>query len=275
MGRKRGSGAIAGWGWLLVAPVAGACAQTTVAQRPPERWPEPSRVVAATPETALEPDGEVLRQIEDPSTGDLWLLAARPKPPWRTGTPGACPATRATRRGRYSAGRAQPLSAGERPVIRTGDALMVEEHTAVVDARLEAVALESAAKGAHFKARLKIGRQGGARGSGLARARRLRAGERGCAMRAGMRSCFRSILLAGIVLCALLGPAAGATRQEAQMPPRQPARRRLLKKPCAPTSPRCARSRRPRCGPRARSGARRGSWCGWARTSKPSASTTW
>jgi flagella basal body P-ring formation protein FlgA len=42
-------------------------------------------------------------------------------------------------------------------VIRTGDALLVEEHTAVVDARLEAVALESAAKGARFKTRLEIG----------------------------------------------------------------------------------------------------------------------
>ena len=42
-------------------------------------------------------------------------------------------------------------------MIRAGDALLVEEHTAVVDARLEAVALESAAKGARFKARLKIG----------------------------------------------------------------------------------------------------------------------
>ena len=34
---------------------------------------------------------------------------------------------------------------------------MVEEHTAVADVRLEAVALEPAVKGAHFKARLKIG----------------------------------------------------------------------------------------------------------------------
>ena len=42
-------------------------------------------------------------------------------------------------------------------MIRTGDALTAEEHTAVVDTRLEAVALESATKGARFKARLKIG----------------------------------------------------------------------------------------------------------------------
>jgi hypothetical protein len=35
----------------------------------------------------------------------------------------------------------------------------VEEHTEVVDVRLEAVALEPAVKSAHFKARLKIGGQ--------------------------------------------------------------------------------------------------------------------
>lgn len=42
-------------------------------------------------------------------------------------------------------------------MIRAGDALIVEEHTAVVDARLEAIALGSASKDAQFKARLKIG----------------------------------------------------------------------------------------------------------------------
>jgi hypothetical protein len=35
--------------------------------------------------------------------------------------------------------------------------VIVEEHTSVIDARLEAVALGSAAVGAEFKARLKIG----------------------------------------------------------------------------------------------------------------------
>ena len=34
---------------------------------------------------------------------------------------------------------------------------MVEEHTAVADVRLDAVALGPAVKGAHFKARLKLG----------------------------------------------------------------------------------------------------------------------
>ena len=42
-------------------------------------------------------------------------------------------------------------------MIHAGDALVVEEHTAVVDARLEAVALAPAAVGAEFSARLKVG----------------------------------------------------------------------------------------------------------------------
>ncbi len=150
---KRVSRTIAGWGWLIMAPVAGACAQTpgNAADRP-----DTLHVVAATPRTALEPEVQTLRQIEDPSTGDLWLLVRDPSRP-------AGPARLVLARQRLSiraagsVARAQLSSPAERPVIRTGDALMVEEHTAVVDARLEAVALQPAAKGAHFKARLKIG----------------------------------------------------------------------------------------------------------------------
>jgi flagella basal body P-ring formation protein FlgA len=44
-----------------------------------------------------------------------------------------------------------------RPVIHAGEALVLEEHTEVADARLEAVALESAVIGAKFRARLRIG----------------------------------------------------------------------------------------------------------------------
>jgi len=42
-------------------------------------------------------------------------------------------------------------------VIHAGDALIVEDHTATVDARLEAVALGPASQGAVFRARLRIG----------------------------------------------------------------------------------------------------------------------
>ena len=42
-------------------------------------------------------------------------------------------------------------------VIHSSDKLILEEHTAVADARLKAVALGSAASGGEFRARLEIG----------------------------------------------------------------------------------------------------------------------
>jgi homoaconitase/3-isopropylmalate dehydratase large subunit len=44
-----------------------------------------------------------------------------------------------------------------RPVIRAGDRVIVEENSAVAEARLTAVALESATVGSAFNARLEIG----------------------------------------------------------------------------------------------------------------------
>ncbi|MFZ0339194.1 MAG: hypothetical protein WAL45_14260 [Terracidiphilus sp.] len=118
--------------------------------------PDPARMAAPAPETVLNPNGEVLRQIKDPSTGDLWLLLRDQN---RPGGPGRLVLARLgsnTERATFG-GPSRSFSAGKRPVIRTGDALLVEERTEVVDTRLEAVALESAAKGARFRARLKIG----------------------------------------------------------------------------------------------------------------------
>jgi len=42
-------------------------------------------------------------------------------------------------------------------VIHTGDEVTVEEHSAVIDARLQAVALGSAAAGSELRVRLRIG----------------------------------------------------------------------------------------------------------------------
>jgi hypothetical protein len=114
------------------------------------------RVVAAAAQTALDSDPDVLREIEDPSTGDLWLLLRDRS---RSGGPGRLVLARQQTDAQRAAfrGPAQPVPAGERPVIHNGDAVIVEEHTARVDARLEAIALGPAVKGAQFKARLKIG----------------------------------------------------------------------------------------------------------------------
>ncbi|MDR3796512.1 MAG: hypothetical protein P4K93_00070 [Terracidiphilus sp.] len=154
MGGKRGWGVIVGWGWLMVAQIVSGCPQTAGSNA--AAAPRTLNVAAATPETAREPDGQVFRQIEDPSTGDLWLLVRDPN---RPAGPGRLVLARQLMKMQraISSGPVQPLFAAVRPVIHTGDALIVEEHTGVVDARLEAVALEPAVKGAHLKARLKIG----------------------------------------------------------------------------------------------------------------------
>lgn len=141
-------GAIAGW--LVAAAVGSVCAQSA---GPAVAAPDRMRVVAATAEAA--PDN-VLREIDDPSTGDLWLLLRDLS---RTGGPGRLVLARPGAGTQRTAdhGPAQTASAGERPIIHSGDAVIVEEHTARVDARLEAIALGPAVNGAYFKARLKIG----------------------------------------------------------------------------------------------------------------------
>jgi flagella basal body P-ring formation protein FlgA len=100
----------------------------------------------------------IVREIDDPNTGDYWLLVRNDQIP---GGPGRLVLAAAHRNA--SDGAALPaarLSAGEAeflPVIRTGDRLIVEEHTARVDAVLEARALNPAAPGAMFDVRLRIG----------------------------------------------------------------------------------------------------------------------
>jgi hypothetical protein len=110
--------------------------------------------------------------IDDSATGQRWLLVPDEAHPGGPGkmlllrSPDADQISRErdgdsksqTETARLGAdavnSRSRPVS---RPVIRAGDALIVEEHTPVVDARLEAVALGSATLGAEFPARLKIG----------------------------------------------------------------------------------------------------------------------
>lgn len=131
---------------LLVQSPPPACGQNAAAGSPPlEQRP-----------------GVVIREIDDSATGDRWLLvrdAVNPGGPGRMvrigmGKPDLADGLEGdpARKG-SQAPAATPL----RPVIHAGDAVIVEEHTSVVDARLEAVALTPAAVGTEFKARLKIG----------------------------------------------------------------------------------------------------------------------
>ncbi len=110
--------------------------------------------------------GEAIREIDDAATGDRWLLIRDDADP---GGPGRMVRIERTdpvlkdgarkKPAQGSAERAAHAAANSamHPVIRAGDAVVVEEHSEVVDVRLEATALGSAAAGDEFYARLKIG----------------------------------------------------------------------------------------------------------------------
>ena len=100
--------------------------------------------------------GEVLREIDDPATGDLWLLVRDPSLPAGPGR------LLLVRHGdRLKAGASgkilTPARVVAQPIVHAGGQVLIEEHTPVVEARLEAVAMEPAVQGASFRARLTIG----------------------------------------------------------------------------------------------------------------------
>jgi hypothetical protein len=100
---------------------------------------------------------DVVREIDDPHTGDRWLLVRNDQTP---GGPGRLVLVAAHRSASGSAAHplaGQPGEAQIFPVIRAGDTLIVEEHTARVDAVLEARALNLALAGSMLDVRLKMG----------------------------------------------------------------------------------------------------------------------
>ncbi len=142
------------WAALLAASALPLCSQTAAggSSLPGVHGP----LASAEPAQAVtQPEGGILGEIDDPHTGVRWLLmrdaenAGGPGRLVRTGHAGSD--ARGGTRGDA------PGAARLRPLIHAGDALIVEEHTAIVDAWLEAVALGAAAAGAECRARLKIG----------------------------------------------------------------------------------------------------------------------
>jgi hypothetical protein len=108
---------------------------------------------------------EILREIDDPSSGQRWLLVQDDAHPGGPGLlllsgpqqerSGPNPAA-----GRITA--ASPAAApaqADLPIVRSGDHVEIEEHSSTVDARLDAVALTPAWSGSAFRARLAIGGQ--------------------------------------------------------------------------------------------------------------------
>jgi hypothetical protein len=95
----------------------------------------------------------LVRELDDPNTGERWLLLRD------SGNPGGPGRWVLSSRGTGSAGVCNPgIAPGALlPVIRPGDRLIVEQDSALIHARLEAVALGSAMPGAPVNVRLRIG----------------------------------------------------------------------------------------------------------------------
>lgn len=117
--------------------------------------PSGARAAEAKAAVSDPAQAQIVRRIDDPGTGRHWLLERDPAHP---GGPGRLIAI--SRQEAVSGRNARALTAAPspfQPVIRAGDRLIVTQETAVVSARLEAVALEPAGAGREFKVRLKFG----------------------------------------------------------------------------------------------------------------------
>ncbi len=121
------------------------------------------RVQASSPVGAQPARIVVVREIDDPATGKRWLLEfdpAHPGGPGRLVLASESAAVPGKRQAKINAPVSSLPTAVPSPVkaiIRAGDRLVVEQNTRVIEARLEAVALAPARKGATFQARLEIG----------------------------------------------------------------------------------------------------------------------
>jgi len=100
---------------------------------------------------------QVLREIDDPYSGDHWFLLRDQVHP---GGPGRLVRATADHIGEPGTGpnpRPKAAIPPLRPVIHAGDRLIVEEHTAVADVFLEATALASSPLAVPFNARMRMG----------------------------------------------------------------------------------------------------------------------
>ncbi len=157
LGMARGTGF---WWWaaLALGAVSIACAQSPAVTGPGTQVLISSgRLAPASAPVQSLAQGEIVHEIDDPHTGDRWLLMRNAQAP---GGPGRLVLVAAHRRA-YGGAPGRTAERAEEtplvPVIRAGDRLIVEEHTTVVDAVLEARALNPAAAGAALDVRLTIG----------------------------------------------------------------------------------------------------------------------
>lgn len=154
-GRMR-AGLRMAWGAvLLIVAASTACAQSSTHSG--SQVILSSGGLASVETLGLGVQGEVVREIDDPHTGDRWLLVRNDQVPGGPGRLVLVAAHRNLPGGRILRLADEAREAEVLPVIRAGDRLIVEEHTARVDAVLEARALNPAVLGSAFDVRLAIG----------------------------------------------------------------------------------------------------------------------
>jgi hypothetical protein len=117
-------------------------------------WPIDDRRSSSASSIPLAAAGEILREIDDPHNGNRWLLLRDKSHP---AGPGQLVLVSPIRRAVDTPKQTGREPDAPPPVIRAGNHIVIEEHSAIVDARLEAIAVEPAWPGAAFSARLTIG----------------------------------------------------------------------------------------------------------------------
>lgn len=104
---------------------------------------------APAPADTAPASGGPVREIHDPQTGQRWvLLKDAEHPRW--------PARLVPVEGPRDAEGVMAAAVLPKPVIRGGDAIVVEENTPVLEAKYDAVALSAAERGKAMNARLKV-----------------------------------------------------------------------------------------------------------------------
>ena len=110
----------------------------------------------------LVAEDQVVREIDDPSIGRRWLVVRDASHPGGPGklvvVPGPVPQRRVVGNQRSVAtGANAPRKTPALPLIQRGERITVEEHTAVADVQLVAIALHPANLGETFEVRLMLG----------------------------------------------------------------------------------------------------------------------
>jgi hypothetical protein len=141
-----------GTAMLVLAVTSGACGQTVSGSAANRSVPLPS---PASTSAQIAVNADVIREIDDPHSGARWLLLLDANHP---GGPGRLVLAAGPQSAAHpNEARGQLATTEVLPVIHAGDRIILEEHSATVEGRLEAIALGPAAIGSSFAVRLSIG----------------------------------------------------------------------------------------------------------------------